>query len=280
MYIAEEVPSYQPGQVYYGRKNYIEYRPGTLPVILSGGHGGSLKPSEIPERTNGVTTKDANTLELTLNISDALFALTGERPHVILSHLHRSRLDPNREVVEAAQNNDFAIQAWNEFHEYIEDASGMVTTGVYIDVHGHGHEKQRLELGYRVYASELNQSDDYLNNNLDILDRNSLAPLLSASPELLSELLRGESSLGSLMVTLGVDSVPSASTPSPGNDAFFSGGFNIKRHTYSGDKQIAAIQIEHHSTVRSNEGVRIAYAESLAIAMQSFFTLHYPTLAF
>lgn len=59
-----------PGQSYYGRNNYIEYRAGDLPIILTSGHGGSLTPSEIPVRTVGTNTSDANTRELTLAIAD------------------------------------------------------------------------------------------------------------------------------------------------------------------------------------------------------------------
>ncbi|MFM2081749.1 MAG: hypothetical protein RL380_440, partial [Verrucomicrobiota bacterium] len=43
---------YVPGSTYFGRSNYIEYAAGDLPFIMSAPHGGSLTPSEIPDRTN------------------------------------------------------------------------------------------------------------------------------------------------------------------------------------------------------------------------------------
>lgn len=86
----------------FGTERFVEYRPGELPLVLTSPHGGNLTPDSIPDRKVGVTSKDMFTQELTLAISDALQAATGRRPHVIMSHLHRGKLDPNREIKEAA----------------------------------------------------------------------------------------------------------------------------------------------------------------------------------
>jgi hypothetical protein len=42
--------SFIPGVSYFGRSNYIQYVAGDLPMIISAPHGGSLTPSEIPDR--------------------------------------------------------------------------------------------------------------------------------------------------------------------------------------------------------------------------------------
>ena len=42
------------GETYYGRKSYITYYPGNIPIILSIPHGGDISPSEISNRTYGV----------------------------------------------------------------------------------------------------------------------------------------------------------------------------------------------------------------------------------
>src|SRR5690606_24474217 len=89
----------QAGESLFGRNDYVEYIVGDLPLILTSGHGGALRPDEIATRTWGVTGADTNTRQLTLAIADEINARTGRYPHVIISHLHRSKLDPNREIV-------------------------------------------------------------------------------------------------------------------------------------------------------------------------------------
>ena len=55
--------------IYFGRNKYIEFHPGSLPIIISAPHGGNLIPSEIPDRTYGTMVTDSNTKELTLALS-------------------------------------------------------------------------------------------------------------------------------------------------------------------------------------------------------------------
>ncbi len=41
---------------------------------------------------------DEGSLQFTRDLADAIETLTGRRPYVILNHLHRSKLDPNRSL--------------------------------------------------------------------------------------------------------------------------------------------------------------------------------------
>ena len=45
---------------------FIEYWPGTLPVILSAPHGGTVAPKELPDRQFGKVMRDDRTIELTM----------------------------------------------------------------------------------------------------------------------------------------------------------------------------------------------------------------------
>ncbi len=132
-----------PGASCFGRNNYIEYIAGDLPIVVSVSHGGALAPASIPDRTMGTTVTDSNTIELGHAISGAFTARSGRAPHLVLMHLRRTKLDANRELVEGAQGNAEAIQAWGEYHAFIEQAMATVRqrsgTGFYIDLHGHGH---------------------------------------------------------------------------------------------------------------------------------------------
>ena len=163
VFVPEKVAEYESGKSYWGRGNYVQYIPGELPVVFSATHGGLLIPAEIPNRSYGVTTSDRNTMELTQAIRRAFVEQTGFAPHVIISHLRRRKLDPNREIVEAAQSNPYAEQAWRELHAWIRTARAVVEErfgrGMYFDIHGHSHDIDRLELGYLLDASELDRFD-------------------------------------------------------------------------------------------------------------------------
>ena len=147
----------------FGRSNYTEAISGDLPIILSAPHGGDLRPSEIPDRTFGSTLADANTEDVLRQLAAALLEKTGRRPFRVICHLHRIKLDANREIVEAAQGSPIAEQAWTEYHGFIDDAKRRVLTsssfGLLLDLHGHAHAVPRLELGYLLSDAELNLSD-------------------------------------------------------------------------------------------------------------------------
>ncbi|WP_419163369.1 hypothetical protein [Candidatus Palauibacter sp.] len=280
VFIPEEVARYEPGRSYFGRSRYVEYIPGELPVILSAPHGGRLIPAEIRERRSGTHVTDTNSMELTRALRGALLDLTGRAPHVILSHLQRPRMDPNREIVEAAEGNPFAEQAWREFQGWIETARTTVAAdfgaGLYLDVHGHGHDIDRLELGYLLTADELNQSDAVL-DGAEVVARTSIRALGRTSSLPFSRLLRGPASFGGLLEAEGVASVPSPGDPSPGDAPYFRGGYNTRRHgSLAEDEVISGIQLEHHfAGLRDNDANRRAYAEAAARVIRRFMLEHY-----
>lgn len=280
VYVPEVISNYEVGTSYFGRKNYVEYIPGELPVIISAPHGGALKPSEAADRTYGVTGSDLNTASLTLAVRGALIDATGYAPHVVLSHLHRSKLDPNREIVEAAQGNPFAENAWHEFQDWIKAARAVVVddydSGMYFDIHGHGHSIPRVELGYLLSTLDLNQSDDAL-NKLTIVEKTSIRELGRYSPEAFSELLRGPKSFGAFLANEGVRSIPSPSDPSPGSDPYWTGGYNTRQHgSRTQSEVISGIQLEHqYPGLRDSDANRQVYAARLASAIRFFMLEHF-----
>ncbi len=280
VYVPPRVSTYEPGQSYFGRKDYIEYIPGELPVILSSAHGGVLLPGEIPDRTHGVVINDRNSLELTLAMRQALIDLTGYAPHVILSHLHRSKLDANREIAEAAQGNLYGEHAWTEFQEWIKVARSAVAgefgKGLYFDIHGHGHDIDRLELGYLLTSEELNRPDLAL-NSLEVVARTSIRDLGRTSPIPFAQLLRGPTSFGGLLADEGVPSVPSPGVPGPGDAPYFRGGYNTREHGSVSDAEVVSgIQLEHHyGGIRDTPQNRFEYANKAARVIRKFMLEHY-----
>ena len=125
------------------KNSYIEYRPGTLNVIVTVPHGGQLRPKSLPNRDFGsrvgdeirydhrylkdaelpVKTKsDLRTIELAAALERGLETETGRKPHVVVNHLHRVKLDCNCGVEEGTFGVGEAVAAWNAFHGSIETA--------------------------------------------------------------------------------------------------------------------------------------------------------------
>jgi hypothetical protein len=274
-----QIQAIQPeaGQSYFGRSQYVEYFPGELPVVLSAGHGGDLRPAEIPDRTYGTFVQDRNTLDLALRARQTIKDQTGYWPHLVVSHLHRIRLDPNREIVEAAQGNLAAERAWWEYHTFIERARQIIEAdfgeGYYIDLHGHGHAIQRLELGYLLSSSQLASSDEVLRG----LAGNSSLKALAQRPGVdFVELIRGPTSLGSLLEGEGFPSVPSTDDPNPGSDPYFTGGYSTLVHGSRNGGTVSGVQIEcNFSGVRDTAENRQGFAEALSAALQVYFPAHF-----
>jgi len=273
-----KVAALEAGKSYFGRNKYVEYIPGELPIILSSPHDGRLLPDEIPDRTQGVTARDLNVHDVTLRTAAALQELTGKRPHVVLMHLRRRKLDANREIDEAAQGNRHAERAWHEYHGWIETARAIVSTthgrGFYIDMHGHGHQEQRLELGYLLRGSELAVSDAELNDP-GLVDKSSVKLLASQTEGGLAALLRGEKSFGEMMVRRGYRAVPSKSEPHPAGKPYFTGGYSTVRHGSRHGGVIDGLQIEHNNKgVRDSAESRRAYARVLAETILEYMETH------
>jgi hypothetical protein len=267
---------YQPGKAYFGRNQYIEYLAGDLPFILSAPHGGREKPEELPDREQGTFAFDTNTQELARQIADELHRRTGHWAHIIICRVNRRKLDCNREIMEAAAGNRHAEQAWNEFQAFIDSAQDSVVKrqgrGLYIDLHGHGHAEQRLELGYLHSADQLALSDAELSAAPYPAD-SSLRAIAARESTPYAELVRGRTSFGGLMENYGFASAPSPSNPHP-KPPFFRGGYNAARHGRDA-APLAGFQIESNSRgVRDTLASRKKFAAAIADALDAFFPAH------
>lgn len=280
--------TYETGESYFSETGFIEFVAGDLPLILAAPHGGYLEPDEIPPRSWGVQVRDAFTQELTREISDALFAQTGRRPHLVINLLARTRLDANRGLEEAAQENPLAEAAWAEFHQFIEEAKFYSLTrfphALFLDIHGHGHTIQRVELGYLLSAAAL-RSDEEEIRDPEMIGSSSIRTLYEANADSTSfvEILRGPKSFGTLLEGQGFLSVPSYEQPAPELSwAYFSGGYNTRRWGSVEGSEMSAIQVEVNRNHRFNEENRLAMAAGLSRAtreyLEEFFQISIPLL--
>ncbi len=274
---------YEVGKSYFSENNYVEYIAGNQPIIVSVPHGGALLPSSIPDRdcANCTTVKDANTQELCREILKEFYAETGCYPHIIINLLHRKKLDANREIDEAANGNAEAEVAWNAYHDFIKNAKENIERnwgkGLFIDLHGHGHTKQRLELGYLLSTSELLMSNDALNSP-KLMEGSSIRQLARMNKMNLThaDLIRGSQSFGSILEDAGYNSVPSTNDSAPlMDDDYFNGGYNVARHGSQVSGNIDGIQIECNSGVRFESEKRKAFAKALSNALLLYVKTHY-----
>jgi hypothetical protein len=276
--VAADDSTFVPGTSYFGRNNYIEYIAGNSPYVLSAPHDGFLKPAEIPDRTGDITTgHESNVQDLIRKIGQTVFAREGRFPHIIICHLERIKLDADREIVEATQGNLFAIQAWKEYHSFIDTAAQQVQKsfgrGFYIDLHGYSsHPIQRLELGYLLSSMSLSLSDSELDKPA-YGNSSSIRTMIPISGLSFSQLLRGPRSLGSLFENRGYPAVPSDRQPNPGSSGYFNGGYNTQRHGSAGGGPISGVQIECNMVgVRDSENARRSFAEAFAEVIKTYIS--------
>lgn len=175
------------------KTGYIEYHTSTgLNVVLSAPHDGYMQPQEIQDRDAGcwvdsgcvwshecgekdyercsaVVVRDWYTSDITRDLRLALCHRMSVCPAAIINLLHRNKVDANRAVDEATFEDPLATDVYNEFQRYIELEKGNINgTGLYIDLHGHGHTFQAAEIGYLISSSDLNsiETPEYTNTSI------------------------------------------------------------------------------------------------------------------
>ena len=275
---------YQVGVSHFDQNEHVEYIHGNMPLILSAPHGGEKRPEDIEDRSCSacVTVNDAFTQELLREVSESITSYTGCTPYSIINRLHRSKLDANRSILEGADEDPMAEDAWEFYHEKIahsrEEVSRDFGGGLFIDLHGHAHTIQRLELGYLLSRSQLSEEDEILDQ---LAEGSSVAHLAVTSPasSSLSDLIRGSLSLGTVVAERGYDCVPSSADPYPmDGEAYFTGGYNTQQYGSRQGGVIDAIQIECNQDVRFDSETRRQFADSLAVALLDFLGTHYSEL--
>merc|ERR1719153_1376074 len=272
--------------------NYVDYIPGDLNLILSVPHNGNMRPDDMPtrqpgcENRNGVcefpgkencnkdkvckvaTLGDSQTQEIARILFDKFVENTGRMPHLVVSNIHRSRMDPNRPIEDAAQGDAEAIEAFNTYHMTIDEAKRSFDgkPGLLIDIHGQSHKKNSTEIGYLIKKAALN-SGNYDKSDLSI---RSLVRRKNAD---LDDFLFGDESLGALFEAAGYKAVPSPRQISPGTDLYYRGGYTTQVHGSKDEGVVDAIQLEIPGEIRKDGGkkLRTQFARELAEMIKSYY---------
>jgi len=249
---------------------------GNMPLVISAPHGGTLTPSEIPDRScQGITTvRDRNTTELAYEIKHQLNEDFGVEPYVVAALINRKKIDLNRDQELATCGHSVAKEVWQEYHKNIEDAieSAINEFGgvIFIDLHGHGHDIQRLELGYLLSNEELRESYEGAGDEDELAEKSSFRNLLSVNSDVnLQDLMTGDQAFGTIMENEGIPSVPSLQDPFPyPNEAYFNGGYNTRRYTSEDYPEVFGWQIEaNYEDVRDSDVNRNEFAKAFSKAI-------------
>ena len=272
--VLDECQTLDDACVTYGAREFIEYDAGSLPIVLSAPHGGQVSPEDIPDRVGASTGSDTNTIQLARAIDAALLERTGFHAHLVLCQLHRHKLECNRSLDEAQDGHPETVAAWTEYHAFIDaakrTAEAQFGRALYVDLHGLAATRDKNELGYLLYPSQLYEDDARLAHP-GYARRSSIRAVASETDGDLVEALRGTTSLGAHLQSAGFDSVPSPQFPDPGYDEngepgnYFNGGYNTRRHGSRDGGTVDGLQIETMWTgVRDSEANRAAFADAVA----------------
>ncbi|MFN5275129.1 MAG: hypothetical protein ACK5E3_18155 [Planctomycetota bacterium] len=132
---------------------------GTLPIVLSAPHGGTLKIAGVDVRQGqGMATgpsgfftgRDGGTSELAVAVAQALEKQTGKKPYMVVSKAHRKYLDPNRPSEIAYEDSD-AAPVYQRYHgtlqRYCKEVLQKYRTGLLLDIHGQGSSSKTVYRG-------------------------------------------------------------------------------------------------------------------------------------
>ncbi|MGB1041305.1 MAG: T9SS type A sorting domain-containing protein, partial [Flavobacteriales bacterium] len=277
--------TYVAGNIYFDSTSFVEYRAGNLPIIISASHGGTLEPTGIPDLScNGTPSGfiDSYTKEIAEGIYNTFYVETGCYPHVIINHVHKKKFQPNANMTNAACGNITIEKAWTAYHSFIDSAEVQIvknySRGFLLDLHGHGHSIQRIELGYLLDTNKLRLSDSVLNISTNI-NKSSIRKLIGSNILNLShaDLLRGQYSFGTLLEKKGFPSIPSSSNPfTLIGEPYFTGGYITRRHgSRDNNGGLDAIQIEFNQGIRFNSLMRDTLIDSISATLIEYIDYHY-----
>lgn len=275
--------NWEVGKTYRDEKNRTEFTVGNIPLIISVPHGGSFMPVDIPDRNcpDVVNAFDIKTIELAREIETTFIKKYGLRPFIVICNISRKKIDQNREIEVATCGNEEMKKVWNNYHNYLDTAVVLATkqfgTCTFIDLHGHGHVKQRIEIGYLLKAEDLDPLS-IENEAFYLKSKSSLnnLPLKGNTTISFKELMTGENAFGTLMANQGIASIPSKQDPFPvGDDKYFNGGYNTKRYTSLNYPKISGWQIETNYKGVRDEAGRPLFAKAFVNTMSQWLNWYH-----
>ncbi len=223
-------------------RDFIEFKEGNIPLIVSVPHGGILKYSSIPERKSGVLGIDKGTIEFSKNLIEQISlkfkakTTLHKAPFYIFSKVRRSKIDLNRDKSEAYNQNSFLAREIYKFYhtkiqEWVFNNLKMYGRSLMIDIHG--FEKGRRPPGFRDVDVILGT------NNLE-----------SFFPEPIPKKDWGKNFRGKLIQKFLQLGIPVAPGHPKRREYVLTGGFITRKYGASQVSKSQTIQIEFSDRIR------------------------------
>lgn len=262
--------------------SFIDHRRGNLPLIIVAPHGGDQRPDWIDDRScaNATIVQDQYTRAIALRIEEALMA-RGYRPYLVATTMHRIKVDLNRSMANSFCSDNSTNALWTLFHnqinQYRQEIEQTHGRGLLIDLHGHGHPIQKIELGYLRNGSDLRAFAQQPESTTATMVSVRNAVVEHPQGNSLSDLLIGPQALGSLLSAQGFLAIPAEGDIAPNEgDAFFSGGYITQVYGSREGGRIDAIQLElNRQGLRDTNENRTAFANAMAEILLDYLSYHY-----
>jgi N-formylglutamate amidohydrolase len=123
---------------------YVEYLPGTMPLILEVPHDGTEAYPGVAERTNpkGFPAfrkgRDTNTAELARKLQAMFSEKTGKKPYIVIMKLARKWVDVNREEERGVENEKTA-EVYRLYYAKLHEAKNEIIQkygkGLILNIH-------------------------------------------------------------------------------------------------------------------------------------------------
>lgn len=246
----------------YNQTDYIKYINGYFPILITAGHGGTIRDDSIDNRNCSIVqcNSDLNTDKLAVELYTE-FMDNDVWPYLLVNDLHRQELDVNRSR-EEAYADDKVAGIYSRYHNNIEE---FIRTNIHstdymliLDIHGQSHSHGFIELGYNITHNELELPD---------LNMNTTSSLHSINDYTLNSLVRGEASLGRYLSD-DYKVTPSPKYPVPPLP-YFNGGYTTEK--YKEYKNVIVIQLELPYEIRKNKTNRMKFVKLLREAVINFY---------
>lgn len=138
---------------------FLRVQQGTLPIVISAPHGGSLsipgvevrKGEGLAKGSSGFFTgRDTGTEELAIEVARQLELRLDAKPSFVISRVHRRYVDFNRPP-EIAVEHDKARVVYDSYHASLKEQCRIVRSqhshGLLIDLHGQGTSAETVFRG-------------------------------------------------------------------------------------------------------------------------------------
>jgi hypothetical protein len=126
-----------------GGDRYLTIEQGTLPLVFSVPHGGSVPLADAPERATGTKVQDSRVNELAEAIQRNLRAKSGKQAYLVGARISRKYVDFNRKAEEAYEA-PAAAHVYDAYYAALRRAVDTVRSqpgALLVDIHGQSLDK-------------------------------------------------------------------------------------------------------------------------------------------